>query len=115
MNLDISSAKLKHMNWKMRLRSFLAGKETLTMDQVCNHTECDLGKWIYSEQSHLYASTAVFRELEFAHKGLHGMIRAIVDMKLINPETDCNDMMKSFEKQSQRIMELLDALAEETK
>ena len=46
--LDFASARSKHLLWKSRLRDFLDGKGTLTMNEAISHKDCALGKWLYS-------------------------------------------------------------------
>ncbi len=43
--IDFVSARIKHLNWKVRLRLFLDGIETMTQEQAVSHKDCDLGKW----------------------------------------------------------------------
>ena len=49
-NLDFEMAIAAHENWKLRLRSFLAGtsSEKFVAEEICFDDRCDLGKWIYS-------------------------------------------------------------------
>ncbi|MBI1424865.1 MAG: hypothetical protein GC149_15570 [Gammaproteobacteria bacterium] len=79
--LDLSSAKAAHLNWKTKLRSFLDGKSTLTMEQAVSHRHCNFGKWYYSDGLGKYGHLQALREVEKPHEELHELIRIIIDLK----------------------------------
>ncbi|SMF94114.1 methyl-accepting chemotaxis sensory transducer with Pas/Pac sensor [Methylomagnum ishizawai] len=78
-SLDFSMARSKHLAWKVRIRDFLAGRESLTMAQAVSHRECDLGKWLYSTGLKQYGHLHEMRELEAEHEKMHGLVRTIID------------------------------------
>jgi len=46
--LDFAQARAKHQQWLQRLREVLDGSVVMTAQQGGSHTECALGKWLYS-------------------------------------------------------------------
>ena len=79
--LDLSAAKAAHLNWKTRLRSFLDGKATLTLEQAVSHHHCDFGKWYYSEGLKKFGHIKPIVEVEGPHAELHKKIKTIIELK----------------------------------
>ncbi len=78
---DFLKAKSAHLNWRVRILSFLNGESTLTKEQVISHEHCDLGKWIYSEGLQKYGNLSEMTELEKTHKLLHSSMAKVLDLK----------------------------------
>ena len=57
------------------------GRENLDPKQLASHQTCELGKWIYAEGIAAYAQFPAFQELEKKHKGMHAMVRQVVELK----------------------------------
>lgn len=81
MKVDFSQAIAKHLHWKIRMRDFLDGKESITKDQVVSHLHCDLGKWYYAEGKNLYGNYQTMKDFELEHEKLHKIIKEIVEDK----------------------------------
>lgn len=79
--LDLSAAKSAHLNWKTRLRSFLDGEATLTVEQAVSHRHCDFGKWYYSEGLQNYGHIQAIADVEAPHAELHKLIKTIIELK----------------------------------
>ncbi len=79
--LDFSLAKLHHQLWRMKLRLFLDDQEKLTLAEAVSHTECELGKWIYSTGQAEYGTESEMVNLERVHAHLHREIREVVSLK----------------------------------
>ncbi len=82
MNIDFSAARLKHLQWKFRIRAFLDGRETLTKEQAISHEHCDLGKWFYAEGKPKYGHLLVMHDFENLHIELHRQIADIVEARM---------------------------------
>jgi methyl-accepting chemotaxis protein len=79
--LDFALAKSKHLAWKAKLKNFLDGKESLTTDQAVSHTDCDLGKWLYSSGMPSYGHMPPMQEMEALHKEMHGLVHSCINNK----------------------------------
>lgn len=79
--LDLSSAKAAHLNWKTRIRSFLDGKESLSLEQAVSHKHCDFGKWYYSKGLAEYGDINAIVDVEKPHEELHKTIKTIIELK----------------------------------
>ncbi len=69
------------MNWKTKLRSFLDGKASLSMDQAVSHHHCAFGKWYYSEGLKNFGDLSALQDVEKPHEELHELIKVIIDYK----------------------------------
>ena len=79
--LDFALARSKHLDWKIRLRSFLDGAHGLTEAQAVSHKDCELGKWLYLEGLGKYGHLTGMLELEQVHVELHAIVKSIVQLK----------------------------------
>ncbi len=76
--MDFSLARFNHQLWKMRLRSFLDGKDGVSEAELLSHTQCDLGKWLYDYALAKHADVAEMQQLEKVHAQLHSQVAQIV-------------------------------------
>ena len=80
-SLDFSLAKSKHLGWKARLKNFLEGSESLSMDQAVSHRDCDLGKWLYSSGMSNYGHLPAMQQMESLHKEMHELVHSCINNK----------------------------------
>jgi methyl-accepting chemotaxis protein len=80
-NLDFTRVKMAHRSWRLRLRSFLDGRENLDLKQLASHRDCELGKWIYAHAMSEYGHLHEIQALEKKHQGMHAMVRQVVELK----------------------------------
>jgi chemotaxis protein histidine kinase CheA len=80
-SLDFPQARVKHQHWLGRLREVLDDKISMTAQQAGSHTECALGKWLYSIGLKSYGSLAEIHLVEKTHKEFHALVAKILDLK----------------------------------
>lgn len=71
LSLDFASARLHHMNWRLRLRSYIAGQSRISEEELVSPHECALGKWLDETGMPAYGSVADMHELCRVHQELH--------------------------------------------
>jgi len=77
-SLDLSSFKAGHFAWKPRLAAFIQGKYDIEEAALTDHTQCELGKWYYSEGKQKYANFTKLDDLERVHADMHEQIHQVV-------------------------------------
>lgn len=110
MALDLTSAKLKHASWKLKLREFLDGKSTLSAAQATDHKQCELGKWLYAEGLTKYAAIPETKKLELEHETLHKLVKTIINFKHAGKVKEAEAEFAKVEGVSKRIVDLLTAI-----
>ena len=108
--LDLSKAKSAHLAWKARLRSFLDGKEALSLEEAVSHKHCILGKWYYSEGMVQFGDIPEMKILEEPHAELHALIREIIQLKEEGRIPEAEAAYKKVAPLSARIIDLLNAV-----
>ncbi|MBI4996317.1 MAG: cache domain-containing protein [Rhodocyclales bacterium] len=106
--LDLSAAKMAHLNWKTRLRSFLDGQATLTEAEAVSHTDCAFGKWYYSEGLKNYGHIQELKDVEAPHAELHRTIKEIVKARNAGDKATAEKLYANVDHISRRIVGLLD-------
>lgn len=104
---DFAVARIMHVAWKNGLRSFLDGKETITEEQAVSHTDCELGKWLYSEGMAKYGTMPEMQELEKVHTELHSIIKKVIFLKYSGDISDAEQELAKMEPISMKIVDLL--------
>ena len=79
--VDFTVARKKHLEWKSRLRAYLNGHSTLTLDQATSHKDCALGQWYYGEGVRDFGAIKDFRIIEAPHARMHATVRRIIELK----------------------------------
>lgn len=108
---DFTMAKNKHLQWKIKLRSFLDGKATMTLDEAVSHHDCDLGKWLYSVGMNEYKSFSEMNKLESVHSDLHKVIKNVVNFKQSGNTAGAESELAKVNTLSNEIVGLLDSLS----
>ena len=106
--LDLSAAKIAHLNWKTRLRSFLDGEATLTEAEAVSHTECAFGKWYYGEGLKEFGHIQELTEVEEPHAKIHRTIREVIAARNAGDMATAEKLYADVDRLSRRIVSLLD-------
>ena len=108
--LDFASARSKHQLWKTRLRDFLDGKSTLTINEASSHKDCALGKWLYSSGLQQFGKLPEMQQLETLHQQFHGVVREVISSKTSGDAAGAGRDLERVESLSAQIVSLLSAL-----
>ena len=111
-SLDLTKAKTAHLAWRGRIRAYLHGKGSLTLEQAVSHHDCVLGKWYYGEGLEQFGDFAEMRELEKPHERLHQLIREIIQLNEAGREEDAKEAAKQIDSLSEEIVGLLNHIEE---
>jgi len=107
--LDFAVARTKHQAWFGRLRQFLDGKATLTVEEAGSHKECALGKWLYAKGLKDFGDVGEIVELEKSHAGFHALVRQIVTLAAAGSYAQAEQAFSDVKPTSDKIVELLTA------
>jgi methyl-accepting chemotaxis protein len=80
-SIDFSQAKTKHLHWRMRVRDFLDGKESLSEQEAISHRDCELGQWLYAGGLERYGKQPAMKKLERVHRDLHTAVKVIMQLR----------------------------------
>ncbi|MEZ5541418.1 MAG: methyl-accepting chemotaxis protein [Pseudomonadota bacterium] len=105
--MDFSAARLKHLNWKSQLRSFLDGKKSMTVAEAVSERDCDLGKWLYSSGLGHYGHLPEMSALEAEHCALHATVKNAIRLKQAGKLAAAEQEYTRLEQLSGRIVDLL--------
>lgn len=112
---DFAVARIMHISWKASLREFLDGKGSMTLEQAVSHTDCDLGKWLYSVGLTEYGNIPEMKEFEKVHAELHMIIKRILQLKNSGDASGAEKEYEKVDKISSKIFSLLVAIEKKIK
>lgn len=111
--VDFVAAKLQHTLWKMKLRRYLDGEETLTLAQATDHHACEVGRWLDAPTTGglaVWGHLTEMRELDAAHKALHAAVKQVIECHDARRTAEAEAHFAEAEEHSQRVVALLDLL-----
>ncbi|WP_151704346.1 methyl-accepting chemotaxis protein [Nitrincola alkalilacustris] len=111
--IDLSAAKSAHLSWKSRLRSYLDGKGTLTLQEAVSHHDCAFGKWYYSDGLKKYGHIPEMKEIEKPHERLHSSVKDAINFKQqreFDAAEACYDQVATI---SSEIIDLLNSIEDQ--
>ena len=110
--LLLATATFEHCNWMSALKEFIEDDTGLTDMQVKSPNECDLGKWINSDESSDFGNYQEFIELKEFHKNLHALGAEVVEKKRVGDIQGAKNLIKEMKPISCRIIEQIEKLKE---
>jgi len=106
-SFDFQNAIAAHLAWKSRLRGFLDGRESLSLEQAVSHKHCVLGKWYYAEGLANYGHISDMKAIEPPHTELHAIIKNIIELKENGQLPEAEQEYGKVATLSQKIVSLL--------
>ncbi|WP_417596427.1 methyl-accepting chemotaxis protein [Oceanospirillum sp.] len=79
--IELAVARSAHQAWKMRLRTFLDGTGSISMQQAVSAHDCDFGQWYYGEGHEFCRHETDLKAIENPHIEMHELIQQIVKAK----------------------------------
>ena len=105
MLLDITHARLMHLEWELQLEKVLSGRAKTAA--IGTHDECMLGHWIYNEGMQKYSSIPELEILEQEHKSFHRFARQIIREHKAGQNNQAEKTFQTVKKLSKEIIFLL--------
>ena len=106
-HVELALAKSAHRAWKVRLRSFLDGQSTLSLDQAVSHHDCDLGVWYGGDGMKNFGHFPEMKALNEPHKQMHILIQDIIKAKQNGHIAEAEDLYLKVDDYSDQIIALL--------
>jgi methyl-accepting chemotaxis protein len=108
--IDFARVKMSHRSWRVKLRSFLDGREDLDAFQLASHRTCELGKWIYGAGMSRYGQLSEFEQLEKTHQQMHGRVKLVVEAKHAGKLDEAEAGFAHVVEAAEQVVALLDKL-----
>src|SRR5579864_3277153 len=105
--LDFSQARVKHEQWLARLREVLDNKSSMTVKQASSHTDCALGKWLYSSGLNNYGNLAEIHSVEKTHQEFHALVARVLGLKEQGNQAEAEHAFTQLDPLSTKIIALL--------
>ena len=110
-NLDVTMAKLAHLDWKLKLTDFMYGVVDLHESDLKNHHECDFGKWMDTKGLKEFEHLSIMSTIDHEHQGVHEEIRRLVLMpKDRRDSEEGKKAIEAFKLKCDHLMGLMDEL-----
>lgn len=113
--MDIDVIIHQHFQWKSLIESLFNDDycNVLNPSMIAQDHDCDLGKWIHSQDSTPLSKNKTFQNLEKSHKKFHQCAaRIVLDYQSGNID-DAEQLLPRFNQTSSDVFHLLENLKKE--
>lgn len=111
--IDLVDAVEAHINWKVRLQSYMDGKSDEKLDPmtICRDDQCKLGKWIHGPALSHFHAFEPFHELRADHAQFHYVAANVVKNVQTNDRAAAEEIFKGeYQKVSHKVVMALTEL-----
>ncbi len=107
-SLDFGRVKMAHRSWRLKLRSFLDGRENIDPAKLASHRDCELGKWIYASGLGAYGHLQEMADLEKKHKDMHARVKQVVELKHAGKASEAEQEFSRVCSEAEGVVALID-------
>lgn len=104
---DFAAAKMKHANWKARLRGLLDGTVQMKESEAMSPRDCALGKWLYGNGLSRFGHIPAMNTLESTHSRMHDSVRAVLQAFHAGDKSAAEREFASVVSLGEKVVELL--------
>ena len=118
LGVNLDNAIQSHANWRARLRTAVAKRETLDADTLFKDDCCDLGEWLYGASGSKYGGKPSFVNLQESHRQFHqeaGKVAHLINQGAYEEAEKQLENYTGFSKASQKVGTAVIQLANELK
>ena len=118
LGVNLDNAIQSHANWRARLRTAVAKRETLDADTLFKDDCCDLGEWLYGAGGSKYGGKPSFVNLLESHRQFHqeaGKVAHLINQGAYEEAEKQLENYTGFSKASQKVGTAVIQLANELK
>ncbi len=110
---QIDTFKQAHLKWVDDLKAMLAGRKEIVEEQVIDHTECLLGKWMVNQEGNQLSEHEAFIALVEPHQIMHQHCRLVVSKFTQGDFQGAQESLSEMETYSKEIIHQLLLLEDE--
>ena len=118
LGVNLDNAIQSHANWRARLRTAVAKRETLDADSLFRDDCCDLGEWLYGAGGSKYGGKPSFVNLLESHRQFHqeaGKVAHLINQRAYEEAEKQLKNNTDFSRASQKVGAAVIQLAKELK
>ncbi len=105
---NFEEAKIKHLNWKYKIRNFLDGIGSMTQKEALSDRHSELGKWYYNEGKSIYGHMEAMLQFELEQEKMHQIVRQIIELKSNKEAIKSEMLFENLNAVSDKILVLLE-------
>ena len=106
---EFKSAKIKHIVFKSKIKSYLYGTDT-PLEPIINYRQCSFGIWIYDISLTRFNNLPEMHQLEKVHREIHEYAAHLVGLKQANLTEAALAGLPRLEEIAENIVKLLDKI-----
>jgi len=108
--LSLQQAKAAHLAWRGRVRSYLDGHGSLSLEQATSHFDCAFGQWYYSTGKANLGSLIEFQQIESPHAAMHLAVKQAIEAFELGNKQAAEEAYQQIEPCSNEVVDNIDKL-----
>jgi methyl-accepting chemotaxis protein len=102
--------KMAHRAWVTRANDILAGRQTLDVSEVTDHTHCKLGQWYHSDSAKEYEHYEEFKAIGPLHLRAHALAKEVIELNNAGNRTGAIERLEELQTTAECLCGKLDEL-----
>ncbi len=107
---NISMIKAAHITWRLHLEAMLHQGKNLSLAEIPDHTQCDLGKWLATPEAQELKKIPEYPEMVHHHEQVHILAYRIAELHHDGQEKEAHLMLEEFNISIRNLFAALDKL-----
>ena len=107
---DLANVKSSHLAWRAKLDGLLHKGQSLSVDELVSHEQCDFGQWLFSEEGKALNTLPVYDKVVEHHRDVHDVALKIVQLVEQDRKDEATALMEQFENSREQLFSGLDEL-----
>ena len=107
---DIGTIKAAHIAWKLKLGSMLNKGAAIPLNEIKDHTQCDFGQWIATNEGRALESHTFYADMIKKHEKIHTLAYQIASLYMKGQKDSAMKLMGEFDMTTQELFSILDKM-----
>jgi methyl-accepting chemotaxis protein len=105
--VNFATVRFKHLQWKSRLRGYIAGERQIDTSEAVSDHDCALGVWYFGPGMEKFGHLEAMQAIEAPHRHMHQLVRDIMELTDQGDRTAATAKLDELGPISEEIVELL--------
>jgi len=101
---------MAHRSWRLKLRSFLDGREDIDPGKLASHRDCELGEWVYGSGMGAYSHLQEMQQLEPKHQDMHALVKQVVELQHAGKSSQAEQAFSTVCAEAEKVVALIDGV-----
>ena len=115
--MDFDELINQHLKWKFEVENYLNEDDSskFVLDSFVSDDQCELGKWLYSDQANTLLSIELLQELIKIHSEFHYITKSIINNFRYGYTNSAKELITEYTQYSDKLVTRIRQIQKELK